>query len=276
MPGTPTAPGNNGFLASKLDYASASESKHLEPRREAETSNSTISMLRYHRNDARDAVAKTLPEDSGEVNAGVQLPGTGLPCAAHTDASILTLITAPSQLGLEIFDVTHPMERSAHAAALAGHAAGQQPDGLAAAGGEATGLWVPGFAEDELTRGVKDEPLPYSDHESRELGTDEGWCEVLVMGGDMLVYASGGVLPATRHRVTPTWDRDASVRFSLISGLYGADTAQLEPGKFREMCGLESWPDCPPPMNAKDSRTSKLYLDYDARAEKAEAPTPKL
>ena len=66
---------------------------------------------------------QTSPQDSGEVNAGIQLPGTGLPCAAHTDASMLTLITAPSQLGLEIFDVSHPMERSAHAGALAAHAA---------------------------------------------------------------------------------------------------------------------------------------------------------
>ena len=108
---------------------------------------------------------------------------------------------------------------------------------------------MPGFSAAELTRGVKDEAAPYYSEQRGAEGNEEeeeeeadGWCEVLVMGGDMLVYASGGVLPATRHRVTPTWDRAASVRFSLIAGLYGADTALLEPARFREeICGLEPW-----------------------------------
>ena len=46
------------------------------------------------------------------------------------------------------------MEPETHASALRAHAQGQQPDGLAAAGREARGLWVPGFAPDELTQGV--------------------------------------------------------------------------------------------------------------------------
>lgn len=62
------------------------------------------------------------------------------------------------ELGLEIFDVRHPMEHGAHASALWAHAQGQQPDGLAAAGREALGLWVPGFAADELTQGVSCRP----------------------------------------------------------------------------------------------------------------------
>lgn len=95
--GVPAPPGVDGYLSSLLEYASPFESERLEPGRVAETSNATISMLRYHRNAARDVAAKTSAHDSGEVNAGIQQPGTGLPCAAHTDASMLTLITAPSR-----------------------------------------------------------------------------------------------------------------------------------------------------------------------------------
>ena len=88
------------------------------------------------------------------------------------------------------------------------------------------------------------------------------------MGGDMLVLATGGVLPAARHRVTSTWDR-GSVRFSLIAGLYAADTNTLRPRHFRErVCGLAPWPRCPPAQNARDSRARKLYLDHDQRAER--------
>jgi hypothetical protein len=54
----PAPPGDDGFLSSLLDYASPTESAGMEPGRVAETSNSTISMLRYHRNDARDAIAQ--------------------------------------------------------------------------------------------------------------------------------------------------------------------------------------------------------------------------
>lgn len=47
--------------------------------------------------------------------------------------------------------------------------------------------------------------VPYDEAEARQLEEGEGWCSVLVMGGDMLVYASGGVLPATvlfhTHRI---------------------------------------------------------------------------
>ena len=122
---------------------------------------------------------------------------------------------------------------------------------------------------------LQDVALPY---EAGELEADAstgegGWVDVLVMGGDMLVYSSGGVLPATRHRVTPTWDRAASVRFSLICGMYGADSAMLEPARFREeVCGLAEWDACPPPLNAKESRTAKLYLDYHEEDEGPAAP----
>ena len=143
-----------GYLSSLMDYPETPED--LEPGREVEDSNVTLSMLRYQRNASRDSATETAATDSGEVNAAIQQPGTGLPCAAHTDASMITLITAPSQLGLEVFDIAHPNERSVHATALAAHELGQQPDGRAAAGADSEGgLWVPGFAEHELTKNVQ-------------------------------------------------------------------------------------------------------------------------
>ena len=155
-------PRGSGYLSSLMDYPETPED--LEPGREVEDSNVTLSMLRYQRNASRDSATETAATDSGEVNAAIQQPGTGLPCAAHTDASMITLITAPSQLGLEVFDIAHPNERSVHATALAAHELGQQPDGRAAAGADSEGgLWVPGFAEHELTKNVQVRRTPSHD-----------------------------------------------------------------------------------------------------------------
>jgi hypothetical protein len=175
---------------------------------------------------------------------------------------MLTIIAKPSQLGLEVFHTPHPMQRAAHETALGIQRQGQKPDGEAGAGEASKGRWVAGFEADELSSFKEDTFTPYSSDDGD--GRDDGWTDLVLMGGDMLALATGGILPATRHRVTCTWDTDAAVRFSLIVGLYGADTATLQPRTFREkVCGLAPWDGCPGDVNAKASRTNKLYLDYD-------------
>ena len=116
------------------------------------------------------------------------------------------------------------------------------------------GAWVSGFAADEVT-GEADDGAPLA---------------VVAMGGDMLVHATGGLLPPTRHRVV-CWPAEA-VRHSMIMGMYGADTATLQPDAFREqVCGL-------PPlegldvMGCRESRSQKLYLDPEVRG-KGKQPT---
>lgn len=121
------------------------------------------------------------------MNAGIQAQGTGLPCAAHTDASLLTLIVAPSQPGLELFATPHPHTPAAAAAAAEAYATGLSSAGATAAGAESEGEWMSGFEVGELTR-----------EEAEGGGRREELEEPLAlvaMGGDMLVHATGAISP---------------------------------------------------------------------------------
>ena len=113
------------YLSQLLNY---DEGSTFEPERVQENSNVTLSMLRYQRKGEH---IKTSSTDSGEVNTAIQQKGTGLPCGAHTDASMITLIAAPSQLGLELFDCAHPMNQQAHARIVDGYTRARNADGKA-------------------------------------------------------------------------------------------------------------------------------------------------
>ena len=154
-----TAPSSAGAAAPLPSRSSLSRLLHyvgaasLEPAgREPEESNVTLSLLRYARKGADVA---TSASDSGEVNAGIQPQGTGIPCAPHTDASMLTLIVAPTQPGLEVFATSHPTAEASAAAAVAVYKRGRGEGGegdATAAGAETAGAWVSGFEPHELTR----------------------------------------------------------------------------------------------------------------------------
>ncbi len=240
--------------------------------REPEGANVTLSMIRYVR---KGAAVATSAADSGEVNAAIQPQGTGIPCAAHTDASMLTLIVAPSQPGLELFATTHPTTAAAAAAAAAAYLKGRSVQGATAAGADSVGEWVSGFSETELTR-VEDGD-GNGDGDSGATATaaaatltatgeeEEDFVTLVAMGGDMLVHASGGVLPATRHRVV-CWPAEVQ-RLSLIMGCYGADDKTLEPSRFRvRVAGLPPSEDLGlASMGCRSSRQQKLYLDPEVR-----------
>ncbi len=231
--------------------------------RQAEGGNVTINLLRYVRKGAQ---VTTSPHDSGEVNAGIQPQGTGIPCAPHTDASLLTLIIAPSQPGLEVFATPHATSEAAAMRAIEQYLRGRSPDGKTAWGGGTRGEWLPGMQPDELTSlGEETEEL------AAEAADDTVPMTLVAMGGDMLVHATGGVLPPTRHRVT-CWQAQTQ-RLSMIMGMYGADDRELRPNHFRTaICGL-------PPllatggatlqqMSCRESRRQKLYLDPEVQAKK--------
>jgi isopenicillin N synthase-like dioxygenase len=100
-----------GVLSKLLDYEAVDPTDlpgGAEGKREAERSNVTIGITRYMR---KGEAVETRPDDPGEVNKSFQRKGEGLPVGAHTDASILTMVVSPSQLGAEngIFFGVFPM-----------------------------------------------------------------------------------------------------------------------------------------------------------------------
>jgi isopenicillin N synthase-like dioxygenase len=205
-----------GFLSGLLDYGPAAGDTSALPggaagKREAERSNVTIGITRYMR---KGEGVSTRPDDSGEVNKSYQRPGEGLPVGAHTDASILTMVISPSQLGLEVFNTPHPMTDEHHRQVLDVYFAARKGDGEAGGGAAREGSWLPGFAEDELdtSEDQVDYASPYSVH---AVDADEP-VNIALMLGDMAVFASGGVLPSASHRVTCAWPTDVDVRFALV------------------------------------------------------------
>ena len=264
-----TAPSSAGAAAPLPSRSSLSRLLHyvgaasLEPAgREPEESNVTLSLLRYARKGADVA---TSASDSGEVNAGIQPQGTGIPCAPHTDASMLTLIVAPTQPGLEVFATSHPTAEASAAAAVAVYKRGRGEGGegdATAAGAETAGAWVSGFEPHELTR------LREGAQWAGAADRGDDLVMLVAMGGDMLVHATGGALPATRHRVV-CWPASTQ-RLSMIMGMYGADDNVLEPAVFRErVCGLPPMSDSSylADITCRASRMQKLYLDPDVRSD---------
>ena len=204
-----------GFLSNLLNYDPADDTATLPGgatgKREAEHSNATIGITRYMR---KGEGVDTRSDDSGEVNKAYQRPGEGLPVGAHTDASILTMVVSPSQLGLEVFNTPHPMTEEHQRQVLDVYFNGRKGDGEAGGGAAREGSWLPGFGEDELdtSKDQVDYASPYSE---QAVEVDEP-VNIALMLGDMAVFASGGVLPSASHRVTCAWPIDVDVRFALV------------------------------------------------------------
>jgi hypothetical protein len=186
---------------------------------------------------AADATTAAAVPNSAELGDGGPPPAAADPLPAHTDATVITLVLAPTQLGLECFSQAHPATEAAATVAVAAYRRKKRAD-EPTAGNEAAsaGAWVSGFAPSELTRETDG-----SDDDDGRDGDDEPMT-LVVLGGDMLVHATGGMLPATRHRVA-RWPGVAE-RKSMIFGCYGADDQALEPAHFREVVGgLPSQPE---------------------------------
>ena len=266
--GAATSPAHASSLSQLLRYDAGEAAPLVPAGRVAEESNVTLSLLRYVRKGTN---VPTSAADPGEVNAAIQAQGTGIPCAPHTDASVLTLIVAPTQPGLELFAAAHPPTEAAVAAAVTTYRRGRSADGATAAGAETAGAWVSGFEPRELTRVESRAERAAEAEEAEAADADaDDFVTLVAMGGDMLVHATGGTLPATRHRVV-CWPANTQ-RLSMIMGMYGADDKLLEPSSFRErVCGLP--PNLPPEdagglpsIGCRASRVQKLYLDPDVRS----------